>query len=131
MPVRPPRFRPAGQRTKREVRQADDKRRGSARARGYSPAWDKASKGHKRNHPFCRYCAEGVFGPVEVRATETTDHLYPHRVYADVFWRTEWWIESCNACHDGPKQALERKGKRALDGLARRLGLPTLGEGEG
>ncbi len=131
MPVRPPRFVPAGQRSKREVQQDSDRRRGSARQRGYSAAWDKASKGFLRSHPFCRYCDEGVFGEVQVSASAVTDHLYPQRTYDGVFWRTEWWVAACQPCHDGPKQALERKGKRALDGLARRLGLPVLGEGEG
>jgi 5-methylcytosine-specific restriction protein A len=131
MPVRPPTFRPRGQRSRQEVNREADRRRGSARQRGYGRPWDKASKGHLSRNPFCRYCALGVFGEARTSAASLTDHLYPQRTYPGVFWRTEWWVESCSDCHDGPKQALERKGRAALDALARQLALPVLGEGEG
>jgi hypothetical protein len=65
-----------------------------------------------------------------------TDHLYPHRwaIYALVFWLKKWWVPSCNACHVGFKQSIERRGSTALDDLARQLDRPVfnpIGEGVG
>lgn len=132
MPTRPPTFRPPSSPTRREVNREADTRRGSARDRGYSGAWDKASKGHLRSRPFCQYCEAGAFGEVCTAAAEVTDHLYPQRAYPGVFWRKEWWVSACSACHDGGKQRAEREGREALDALARLLGRPVLdGEGEG
>lgn len=131
MPVRPPTFRPRGQRSRQEVNREADRRRGSARDRGYDGRWDKASATHKRRHPFCQYCEVGAFGEVRVAAVEVTDHLYPHRTFDGVFWRREWWVSACGDCHSGPKQAAERQGVAALHRLADLLDRPRLGEGEG
>lgn len=122
MAKKPGVFRPPGQPTRLEQNRAADRRRGSARQRGYSPAWDKASAGHLRNHPLCDYCALiGVVKPANL-----TDHLYPHRTYPGVFWLKVYWISSCDDCHSGFKQRVERKGRAALDSLAIQLGLPPL-----
>lgn len=126
MPVRPPTFRPAGQRTRREANREADLRRGSARARGYDGRWDKAAATFRRRHPFCQYCEVGAFGDVAVAATDLVDHLYPHRTFEGVFWRTEWWVACCTACHSGPKQAAERQGLATLHRLADRLARPRL-----
>lgn len=107
----------AQQRTDREF----ERKRGSARERGYSSAWDKAAKGHLRNCPLCRYCELHD----RVTAAVLVDHLYPHEGDMVLFWRREWWVSSCDDCHNGFKQRLERQGKYALDGLARDLGLPV------
>lgn len=56
------------------------------------------------------------------------DHFYPHHGDQVLFWAQQWWVSSCKPCHDGPKQAIERKGRAALDALARRIALPTLAE---
>lgn len=131
MPVRPAMYRPHGQRSRQEVSREADQRRGSARERGYSSKWDKASKTFLRAHPFCAYCEAGAFGQPCVSASELTDHLYPHRAYDGVFWRTGWWVASCRICHDVGKQAAELAGRSALDTLARLLGREVMGEGEG
>jgi 5-methylcytosine-specific restriction endonuclease McrA len=115
----PPTFRPAGALTRREANRTHDQRRGSARERGYSAAWDKASAGHLRNSPLCRYCE--LAG--DVTAAELTDHLYPHKGDSSLFWNSRFWVSSCKACHDGFKQRVERQGRAALDKLAQRLGL--------
>lgn len=122
----PPTHRPTGRVPRPEQKREADIRRGSARARGYDSRWDKAAATHKRSHPTCEYCEAGVFGPVRVVGADCTDHLYPHRTYDGVFWVTDWWVSSCDDCHDGPKQALERKGKAGLDALAIRMGRPVL-----
>jgi|GEM_PF-736630 len=122
MPTMPTRFRPHGQTSRRDQNAAADRRRGSARERGYTTRWDKASAGHIRNNPLCRYCDLGG----EVKPAEVTDHLYPHRGDQAVFWNRTYWIGSCTTCHSGWKQRVERLGRLALDDLAARLGLPPL-----
>jgi len=124
MPTKPVTFRPRGLPTPEARNREYDIRRGSARDRGYTTRWDKSSKGYLRSHPLCAYC-EADHDPRLTPAT-LVDHLYPQRIYADVFWSTEWWVSSCKPCHDGPKQMIERQGKEALDALALRLGRPVL-----
>lgn len=103
-----------------------DDDRGSARERGYTRSWDKASADHRAEHPLCGYCAAGAFGPRRDAPASCVDHLYPHRRFPGVFWVRLYWVSSCADCHAGPKQALERRGRAALDALARHLGLPPL-----
>lgn len=122
MPTLPPVLRPKAQRSQRQI----DLDRGSARQRGYSTRWDKASKAHRLAHPLCGYCEAGAFGDKRTTACTRVDHLYPHRRFAGVFWRSEWWVSSCDDC-DAAKQSLEHKGKPALDALARRLGRTAMG----
>lgn len=122
MPTMPPTFRPAGNLSRRESNRSHDARRGSARDRGYDGRWDKASRGHRRNHPLCAYCALVD----EVKAADLVDHLYPHKGDQVLFWNRTYWVSSCSTCHDGFKQRTERKGQMALDDLAVRLGLPPL-----
>ena len=118
MPMMPPRFRPAGQRERAEVRREADQRRGSARERGYTSAWDKASKGHLERSPLCIYCLMGAWGDApRTTAATLVDHLIPHRGDQAVFWTRRDWISSCAPCHAGPKQAAERSA-HALQHLA-------------
>lgn len=126
MPSAPRRFQPRRSQPRAEVAREVDRDRGSARARGYTPAWDRASKDHRAEHPLCGYCAIGAFGPQRDEPTTCTDHLYPQRQYEGVFWVRIYWVSSCDDCHAGPKQALERQGRPALDALARALGLSPL-----
>lgn len=118
----PPTFRPAGNLSRQETNRQADRRRGSARERGYDAAWDKASAGHLRHHPLCRYCDLVE----EVKAADLTDHFYPHRGDRVLFWNKTYWVSSCSDCHNGFKQRVERKGRAALDDLAIRLGLQPL-----
>ena len=122
MPSRPTSYQPR----ERRSRQAVDLDRGSARERGYTREWDKASAAFLEEHPLCQYCEAGVFGPPRVSASRLTDHLYPHRAHAGVFWLRKWWVASCRDCHDGPKQAAEGSGLNALHALADRLGRERL-----
>lgn len=125
MPVRPQAFRPKSQPSQQVMARQADKARGTARERGYSTAWDKAAKGHRRSSPLCRYCDLRDGG---IAAATHTDHLYPHLTYEGVFWWSELWVSCCGPCHSGFKQQVERQGRRALDRLARQLGLATLSE---
>lgn len=127
MPFASPTFRPPGQRTKQERAKTADQRRGSASSRGYTGRWAKASETHRKRSPLCEYC--GLIG--RTTPADCTDHLYPHRwpVFEGVFWETKWWVSSCDDCHSGFKQRVERRGAAALDHLARQLGRPTFDEG--
>ncbi len=116
-------FRPAGARTRSEVKREADGRRGSARERGYTTAWDRAAKRYLREHPLCEYAQAET--PPRIVAAELVDHLYPHRGDQDLFWDEANWVATTKDFHDGPKQAAERAGKPAIDALARRLGRPT------
>jgi hypothetical protein len=104
----------------------DEGPRLSARARGYTTEWDKASAAHRRDHPLCGYCAAGAFGPKRDRPASCTDHLYPHLTFPGVFWLRLYWVSCCHDCHVGPKQLAEQQGVGALDDLARLLGLQPL-----
>lgn len=125
MPSKPPNARSkVAIVTRRRVERASDQRRGSASSRGYSAAWQRASKSHLRRSPLCLYCETGAFdGRPRVTAATLVDHLYPHRGDQALFWTTRLWVSACATCHDGPKQACERRGQAALDELAGRLGL--------
>lgn len=122
MAKKPTVFHPRARQTRQEQNRVADRRRGSARQRGYSRAWDKASTGHLRNSPLCLYCK--LIGRDE--PADLTDHLYPHRTYEGVFWLKAYWVSCCDDCHNGFKQRVERKGRVALDCLALQLGLPPL-----
>lgn len=116
-------FRANGVRPRAEVRREADQRRGSARARGYTTAWDKASAGHLRNNPLCKYCDLGAWGDApRVTAATLVDHLIPHNGDQAIFWNKRDWVSSCAPCHNGPKQRTERRGLAALEALAARIG---------
>lgn len=129
MPDMPPVFRPSGQRTRRQVKREADQRRGSARERGYTAEWDRASRDFIAENPLCAYCAAGAWGDEPRDAPSVlTDHLYPQRTHDGVFWVRDWWVSSCADCHNGPKQAVEIEGLAALDRLAVLLDRPRLSD---
>lgn len=104
MPVRPPQFRPSHARAARSVpRQQHDERRGSARERGYTTAWDKAAKTFLSSHPLCLGCS--AIGRVVPSAL--VDHVEPHRGDMAKFWDAEMWQPSCRWHHDVVKKHLE------------------------
>lgn len=77
--------------------------RGSARSRGYTPRWDKASATFKQRNPLCRGClALGRQVP-----TEVVDHVVPHKGNQGVFWNTAMWQAACRWHHDVIKPRLE------------------------
>lgn len=124
MAVRAATFRPHGTRSKQERAKEVDQRRGSAASRGYDSRWAKASATFLKRNPLCAYCA---LRGLPITPATCTDHLYPHRwpIYAALFWKTEWWVASCDTCHSRFKQSIERRGSADLDALARRLGRPV------
>lgn len=116
MPVRPPTFRPRGQRTHREAKAEADQRRGSARERGYTPQWDGAALAFRREHPLCLGCqAVG-----RVAAADVVDHVEPHKGDMVKFWNRAMWQSACRWHHDVVKQRLEAlygQGRIGIDDL--------------
>ena len=78
--------------------------RGSARKRGYTPQWDKASATFKRRHPWCLGCV--AIG--KKVATDVPDHVVPHKGNQTIFWDTSKWQPACRWHHDAIKPILER-----------------------
>ncbi len=103
MPVRPPTFRPQGQRTRREANQEYDARRGSARDRGYDSRWDREALSFKRAHPLCIGC-EAVG---RVIPTALVDHIIPHKGNQVLMWDPKNRQPSCDPHHTIVKQRLE------------------------
>ncbi len=76
----------------------------SARARGYTPEWDRASKDFLAANPWCLCCrAVG-----KSTRSSVTDHVIPHRRNLAVFWDRTKWQPACSHCHNVIKQMLEK-----------------------
>lgn len=83
-----------------------DARRGSARARGYTSAWDEASLRFRAVYPLCGMRPDGR-APVMskchdlglVTAATQTDHVVPHRGDETLFWDRDNWQSLCGDCH--------------------------------
>lgn len=77
-------------------RRESDARRGSASARGYGAAWQRARLGFLRSHPLCVRCERL---DLVVEAT-VVDHIKPHRNDKALFWDHDNWQPLCKPCHD-------------------------------
>ena len=106
MPIRPPRICtcgrvvPSGTRCACEQRRRalTDRRRPTARERGYTSAWEKARAGFLKSHPTCTRCGD----PATV-----VDHITPHRGNKALFWDKANWQPLCTPCHSRHKQREE------------------------
>lgn len=75
---------------------APETKRPSARKRGYTRAWEKASKVYLAEHALCEIClAKGTIEPSEV-----VDHIIPHRGDNGLFWNQSNWQALSKRCHD-------------------------------
>lgn len=71
--------------------------------RGYTYAWQKASKAFILDNPLCVICdAVG-----RVTATTLVDHIEPHRGDMTLFWDRTNWQPLCTSCHSSVKQREE------------------------
>jgi 5-methylcytosine-specific restriction endonuclease McrA len=116
MPVRPPTFRPKGQRSRREVNTDYDDRRGTAHERGYTYRLRQRMAAWKRGHPLCLGCQ--AIG--RVTATEVTDHTIPHKGDKVLLEDEANWQPACRPHHDIVKQRLEalfKAGSIGVDAL--------------
>ncbi len=117
MPVKPPSLampRCAAPKLKQDdAKSRYDARRESSTKRGYNVRWRKARLTFLAREPLCLMCMmRGV-----VNAAVLVDHWFPHKGDSAVFWNTKHWAPLCEACHNGPKQALESRGRRALESV--------------
>ncbi len=104
MPNRPPTHRGLGHETEAQRRQAQDRRRGSSRQRGYTHIWRKARTAYLRRHQLCVMCGRaGRRVPATI-----VDHLVPHRGDAGLFWDAANWQALCIPHHNRDKQREER-----------------------
>jgi len=77
-----------------------DRKRPSARERGYNWEWQKARKEYLERHPFCRFgCG---------RLATLVDHVIPHKGSPRLFWDRTNWQPLCTPCHSREKQRRER-----------------------
>ena len=81
---------------RRLIRRQQDKRRGSAAARGYGSRWQAARVAFLVKHPLCAKCARHD----RVTPANVVDHVAPHRGNSDLFWDTSNWQSLCKPCHD-------------------------------
>jgi 5-methylcytosine-specific restriction protein A len=103
VPSKPKLFRPAHLPSPQQQQREYEERRGSARARGYSGAWDKAAKVYRVTHPLCLGCqAVG-----RVVAAEVVDHIVPHKGDHRLLWDATNWQPACGWHHSVVKQQLE------------------------
>lgn len=71
--------------------------------RGYTYAWQKASKAFILAHPLCAMCERQG----RVTATALVDHIEPHRGDMTLFWNQANWQPLCTNCHSSVKQREE------------------------
>jgi 5-methylcytosine-specific restriction protein A len=93
MPGKPRSFRPAHLPSAKEAVREYERDRGSARQRGYTAAWDVASKAFRADpdHVLCLGC--NAVKRVEIATV--TDHIVPHRGDMDLFWDRSNWQGAC------------------------------------
>ncbi len=104
MAVRPPTFRPRGQRSQNEARVERDDRRGSALQRGYDARWEKLAAFFKGANPLCIGCKSVG----KLQKTEVADHVVPHKGDPVLMWNIANLQPACRFHHDVVKQRLEK-----------------------
>lgn len=78
--------------------------RPNARERGYTTAWDKASKSYLIANPLCVECdRQGR----PLTPAQVTDHIRPHKGNQERFWDQDNWQALCKWDHD-TKTAMEQ-----------------------
>jgi len=103
MPYAPKRHRAI--RSARRQHRSYDKRRGSARQRGYDTAWDKFSAWYRKEHPLCEECVKNdLIIPVDV-----VDHIIP-LAEGGAHCDEENAMSLCWSCHE-KKKAREKRAR--------------------
>lgn len=91
------------ERLQRERKARFDKKRPSARQRGYTAEWVRESKAFLKANPQCRRC--------DLPAT-VVDHIQPHKGNQRLFWNRTNWQPLCSHHHNSAKQAEERRTQK-------------------
>lgn len=110
MPPRTPRFKPMGQRTRREVNKAADAVRGTSAQRGYDAVWRRLRKMHLNNNPLCVF-PHPLNRPV---LATVVDHIKSIAEAPELRLDPNNLQSLCKACHDKVRQReqwAERHGK--------------------
>lgn len=119
MPIKAPRICSCGkvvpsgalcsceERRNRERKARFDKKRPTARQRGYTAEWELESKAFLMLSEN-RHCACGCG-----RIADMVDHKIPHRGDQRLFWdRSNWQPMASRPCHVSKKQRLERRAEK-------------------
>ncbi|NTI41601.1 HNH endonuclease signature motif containing protein [Rhizobium rhizogenes] len=88
------------ERATRERKARFDKKRPSARQRGYTAEWERESRIFLTSHPVCRRCSAPA---------TTVDHIKPHKGDMRLFWDRNNWQPLCSHHHNSAKQSEERR----------------------
>lgn len=97
-----------------QMRERDDRPRGSSRKRGYSAAWDRLAARWLRKNPLCRWCdARNCAVPAVL-----VDHILPVRDFPALRLQTSNVQSLCRECH-GLKTRMEAyaRGRGELEHL--------------
>lgn len=73
-----------------------DRRRGTARERGYNYKWEQARLIYLQEFPLCAECLRHG----KVTAASVVDHIVDHKGNYDRFWDRGNWQALCKPCHD-------------------------------
>lgn len=94
---------PSGQRCACSAlrKRESDRRRPTARKRGYTAEWDKARAEFLAVNPVCRMFDCG-------KPASIVDHIEAHKGNMKLFWNKANWQPLCVTCHSGRKQSIER-----------------------
>lgn len=90
----------AVQRMERERKARFDKKRPSARQRGYDAEWGRESKAFLAVYSSCRRCG---------KQADLVDHITPIRVAPHRRMDRTNWQPLCTPCHSGAKQRQDRR----------------------
>lgn len=93
----------------RHARQRDQAR-GTARERGYSSRWDKASATYLRSHPYCVVCGQPAEVTDHIKAPKLRQATTPEerRAASRLFWDQANWQALCQ--YHNKLKAIEREG---------------------
>lgn len=84
---------------RQQLQREQDQRRGSARERGYTGAWERARAAFLRKHPLCQ-CDDCQEGKRRVTAAQVVDHKVPHKGDMRLFWDSSNWQAMATECHN-------------------------------
>ncbi|RWR29465.1 HNH endonuclease [Sinirhodobacter populi] len=87
-----------------------DKVRPNSSQRGYTGAWEKASKAFLKRRPVCAMCGKTL--DLETPRAAVVDHIRAHKGDRDLFWDKTNWQRLCRPCHSSRKQRLERRNSQ-------------------
>jgi 5-methylcytosine-specific restriction endonuclease McrA len=86
------------------TRRETDRRRPSARQRGYTSKWDTERAIYLLAHPWCVMCLAKAMR----KLATVVDHIIRHNGDLKLFWSRSNWQALCQHCHNSTKQSQER-----------------------